>query len=460
MLAVLSVFSGYLFLLGYPLTRAVRSRTDPLASVGLSMAAGLLLQFCGVLMGLALPHVLVLGAAVALWSLWLVAGDRRARARPGIPPTRGTMAAVVLIAAILLVHYLQIFAEPLYRWDARSIWFFHARMIWLAQGLGTGWDHPSLAFSHPDYPKLLPALAAQVMYVAGYWNEYAPKGGLFLLLLPAVFLLFGFRTTRASFVLIVVLLLFSQYAWLSNGYMDGYLVVYAALALLLFGRLLSSGHRADLSAGACALGIAAALKHEGTLFAGCASVALAAVLGPRQLAGAAARVRTEPRLLLLPILAILPILLWGVRTAAWGVKNDLTGDAGGAIERVVARLSDGASAQYIFTYLTVSGSDLWVPSAALALLMGFAAWRRFTIPRAAWLAATTALFYFVALYLAYLSTPHGLHFHLSTSAARTMAGVRIALFVAVYFLMSDFESSSTERTSSVAARETGSTGDV
>ena len=350
MLVVLSFFSGYLFLLGYPLTRAVRSRSDPFAYVGLSMAAGLLLQFCGILAGLALPHVLVLGAAVALWSIWLLAVDRRARSRPRIPPTRGTAVTVVLIATVLLVHYLQIFAEPLYRWDARSIWFFHARMIWLAQGLGSGWDHPSLAFSHPDYPKLVPSLAAQVAYLAGHWNEYAPKGGLFLMLVPAVLLLFGCRTIRGSFVLMVVLLFVSQYAGLSNGYMDGYLVLYAALALLLFGRLLSSHNRADFYAGTCALGIVAALKNEGTLFACCTIAALVMVIGPRQLARAAARSRTEPRLLLIPCLAILPVLLWTLRKAAWGVRNDMTGDVAGAVAHVASRLSDGASPQYVFEY--------------------------------------------------------------------------------------------------------------
>ena len=439
MLVVLSLFSGYLFLLGYPLTRAVRNRSDPFAYVGLSIAAGLLLQFCGVLAGLALPHVLVLGAPIAAWSIWLLAGDRRARSRPGVPPTRATAVAVVLIAAVLLVHYLQIFAEPLYRWDARSIWFFHARMIWQAQGLGSGWDHPSLAFSHPDYPKLVPFLAAQVASLAGHWNEYAPKGGLFLMLVPAVLLLFGFRTSRASFVLMVVLLLFSQYAWLSNGYMDGYVVLYAALALLLFGRLLSSHNRADFYAATCALGIVAALKNEGTLFAFCTIAALVTVVGPRKLAHAAARSRAEPRLLLMPCLAILPVLLWTLRKAAWGVRNDMTGDAAGAIARVASRLSDGALPQYVFNSMTVRASDVWVAGAALVPLIVFALVKRFTIPRGALLAAATAIFYFVALYFAYLSTPHGLDFHLSTSAARTMAGVRIALFVAAYFLMSDFE---------------------
>jgi hypothetical protein len=231
----------------------------------------------------------------------------------------------------------------------------------------------------------------------------------------------------------------SQYAGLSNGYMDGYLVLYAALALLLFGRLLSSHNRADFYAGTCALGIVAALKNEGTLFACCTIAALVMVIGPRHLAHAAARSRTEPRLLLIPCLAILPVLLWTLRKAAWGVRNDMTGDVAGAVAHVASRLSDGASPQYVFEYLTVRGSDVWVAGAALVPLIVFALVKRFTIPRGTLLATATASCYFVALYFAYLSTPHGLDFHLSTSAARTMAGVRIALFVALYFQMSDFE---------------------
>ena len=117
----------------------------------------------------------------------------------------------------------------------------------------------------------------------------------------------------------------------------------------------------------------------------------------------------------------------------------MTGDVAGAIARVASRLSDGTSPQYVFKYLTVRESDVWVAGAALVPLIVFALAKRFTIPRGTLLAAAAATFYFVALYLAYLSTPLGLQFHLSTSATRTMAGVRIAVLIAVYFMMSDFE---------------------
>ena len=106
MLVVLSLFAGFFFLLGYPLTRAVRGRSDPFAYVGLSMAAGLLLQLCGVLAGLALPHVCVLGGIVALWSVWLLAGDWRARPARHHTAMRKSALVAIAIAAVLLVHYL------------------------------------------------------------------------------------------------------------------------------------------------------------------------------------------------------------------------------------------------------------------------------------------------------------------------------------------------------------------
>jgi len=39
-------------------------------------------------------------------------------------------------------------------------------------------------FSHPDYPLLVPILAAQAANLAGFWNEQLPKSALVLLLVP------------------------------------------------------------------------------------------------------------------------------------------------------------------------------------------------------------------------------------------------------------------------------------
>lgn len=81
---------------------------------------------------------------------------------------------VAMTACVLLLYYFTILIDPLEDWDARSIWFFHAKMIAAAESIGlrAGWGHPSLRFSHSDSPNLIPALAAQLSHLLGYWNEY------------------------------------------------------------------------------------------------------------------------------------------------------------------------------------------------------------------------------------------------------------------------------------------------
>ena len=56
-----------------------------------------------------------------------------------------------------LLLFVPILSLPLYDWDARSIWFFHGKMIYYAGTLGpeAGWNIQTPQFSHVDYPKLV-----------------------------------------------------------------------------------------------------------------------------------------------------------------------------------------------------------------------------------------------------------------------------------------------------------------
>jgi hypothetical protein len=101
-------------------------------------------------------------------------------------------------------------------------------MIWVSGALraGADWSHGSLAFSHPDYPKLVPAIAAQLAFLKGYWNEFLPKASLIVMLVPLLLRIFSFQRPSLSFLLLPVLFFASFGAWLWNGYMDGYLALY------------------------------------------------------------------------------------------------------------------------------------------------------------------------------------------------------------------------------------------
>ena len=68
-------------------------------------------------------------------------------------------------------------------WDAVVMWFFHAKVIAYANKFAYEiYTYPTPPM--PNYPKLLPIMAALVSEITGVYNEALPKTAL-------VFLMFG-----------------------------------------------------------------------------------------------------------------------------------------------------------------------------------------------------------------------------------------------------------------------------
>ena len=277
MFIVLSLFILFLFLMGYVPASFSRAKGYLLEQVALTIGVGILINYCLMLTGQTIARVFAAGTILALWGVLGFVRDLRIRPIRRIGEyNKTTVFSVLCISYILVVYYFEILSEPLLHSDARFIWFFHARMIWAEGALrrSGGWNHPSLAFSNPDYPELVPAIAAQLGYLKGYWNEFLPKGSLLVMLVPLTLWVFSFCQKSLSFIWLVLIFFFSLGAWLWNGYMDGYLALYCGVALLLFGRYLSERRDMDLYSGICALGIGASMKNEGLLFGLCVMAAL------------------------------------------------------------------------------------------------------------------------------------------------------------------------------------------
>jgi hypothetical protein len=131
--------------------------------------------------------------------------------------------------------------------------------------------------------------------------------------------------------------------------------------------------------------------------------------------------------------------VWSIRKHEWQLQNDLTGDPSGALLRFVNRATDGPTLRYVFEFLAVRATHIWILAVVAVATIGVCSARRLNIHPGAHIAAATAAFYSAGLYVAYLSTPLGLTFHLGTSAARTMAVAVIALLVSIFFLLADLE---------------------
>jgi hypothetical protein len=433
------------------------SRGRLLEQAGLTIAVGILINYCLMLTGLTIARVFIAGMILALWGVWRFfapAGPKGPAPYGAGPAPHGVgrvlldpamVFSVACVICVLAVYYIQIFSEPLLQQDARAIWFFHARMIWADGALrqSGGWNHPSIGFSNPDYPKLVPTIAAQLAYMKGYWNEFLPKGSLLVMLVPLTLWVFSFCQKSLSFVVLAVIFFLSLGAWLWNGVMDGYLALYSAVALLLFGRYLSRGRDTDLYSGMCAVGISASIKNEGLLFALCLSTSLL-VIGlkyPEFGAGRLAkRIRTDSVFSRLLLLSIAPTLLWIICKKTWGLQNDIARDPAAGFLRFWNRLFDGFTAQYLFNYLTVRATAVWMVIGLLAITAIFSVHQKAKLSRGALVAAATSALYFCGLYVVYLSTPHdALTFYLFTSATRTMTAGSVALLVGLFFLLSGLE---------------------
>lgn len=441
MFIVISLFTAYLVLLGRAVGSFFTLEGGAFERAALTLGIGLALNHLLVLTGLTFPMVFGLGLAIAAWGATRLCKDAAALSEVPRRVPSATVLSLLLAGYVFLIYYFVVLSEPLVRWDARSIWFFHARMIWVDSALreSGGWTHPSIVFSHPDYPKLVPAIAAQLAFLSGHWNEYLPKASLLVILIPPLLWIGSFRKPTLSFLLIVVTCFFSLGAWLWNALMDGYLAIYCAAALLLLGRYFSDRRDVDLYSGICALGLAASIKNEGALFTLCvaATVLLLSRRSDFSVRALFGRVTKDAAFARVVAVSSAPALTWALWQKMWGLQNDLA--APGALARATDRLFDGFSPQYLFTFLVSQATALWVTGALVAGTALFTIYRKLTLQDGALVAAGASILYAAGLYAAYLSTPYGLNVHLTTSATRTMTTANMALIVSVFFLLTGLE---------------------
>jgi hypothetical protein len=412
------------------------SPASGLEALALACAGGLLVNL---LLGLCIADlriVLLLDLAVAAAAIAWLALTRKvdvpARMRPGA-------AESTMVALVLLAFAGPILLEPLQAWDARSLWFFQAKLIHVAGGLDPAhedWINPAYAFVHADYPKLLPLLAAQIADAAGHWNEFVPKGALLLLLAPAVLGLGALTVARpvsaaAVFLFGTFLLGCRELLW--NGYADGYLALYAGVASLFLARWVDGRRDADLALGVAFIGVALSLKNEGMLLALCAVVSVAGFVAlDARRPPARALIRSLTPAAPYAALAVLGCGAWTLAKSRFALPNDL--DFGlASLHRAWTRAGSGELvpiARAVFGGREIlSATGLLLLSATLCTVFGA------PLRRHVWLPACAALCYLAGLFAVYACTPQDLRWHLATSAERTVLAGVLGILASVYLCL-------------------------
>lgn len=343
----------------------------------------------------------------------------------------------LLLCAITLGPIL---LDPLVDWDARSIWFLHGKMIYYANSLGlsAGWLHPSILISHIDYPLLVPALAAQIMHIFGYWNEYLPKISLFFMWIPAIIWMVTFAKKTFSFFLLIIMIPFSFFPWIWDGYMDGLLATYYAISMLLFVRFIRQSKPIDLISSLICLIVLMNIKNEGALaiFSGLTAFAGIFFFSKGKLSWNIKKL-IHWNYFFAVILSTMPIIIWFIYKKLWNFSNDLEIGTLLSLDRLVTRLCDGSLItilKYILLRLDVALMILTI------ILIIFVLWKipikEHIVPVIISVSIFTAGIIFI-----YLTTPMDLVWHLKTSVPRTMLSVNGMIIIVCYLLLESLEES-------------------
>jgi hypothetical protein len=430
---------GYLLLLGAALVprswmAAVlsapgRSRVGAWSLILFSiLTAGLLANY-GLL--LVLGHLAWVPVAAIALAIIRLSFDALRRARGSAPPwvtraaagplenpgTAGGVVAIFLYGALVIWTM----ALPIVEWDPKSIWFFHAKIIYFAGGLfrDGGWTLPMLSFSQPDYPKLLPGLAAQVAWAVSYWNEYVPKLSLLALQAAAITALLAMSGTRLVALLLLAGIVVFNATSLTPGYVDAFLAVNACCATVMLTRVVSDDRGDLLLPGLLACAMLPALKNEGILLALIIiAVTCGLALGVRDRAWWRAM---APRALITAVIVFFPPVLWMLMRSLWQI-HALENFGPEFWARVQGR--SGADIASILAELAKQGKML-----SSAVIIGIAALilrRRLPAPTLACIAVGTL--YFLGLSLVYTGTSAPLAWHLDTSASRTALSIQAILY--------------------------------
>jgi hypothetical protein len=356
-------------------------------------------------------------------------------------PKRILLALLLLVLACAVLQFVAMSRNVPHGFgDAYAIWNLRARFLHRSGADWAGAFTPKLAWSHVDYPLLLPACIACCWDALGSETTLVPQaiamGFTFGAVLVIMAALGCVRGTSQAFLAGLVILgggfFFgrgvSQYADVPLAFF-----IVAALSLIVIhDRMGNRSYRLMAAAGLCA-GFAAWTKNEGLLFLLCLSAALtlAGVLrnGWRQTARAVSAFAFGAS----PIIVI--VILF---KAFYAGQNDLMTEQ--AWQRTIERLLDPS--RYVLISQHVVHQIKTVPgllAAALAihcLLVGKI--HRPSLPIAA-VPLLCLAFMSIGYFLVYVTTPHDLAWHLETSLDRLLLHLFPAGVLALFLVLGTIE---------------------
>ncbi|MCO5142343.1 MAG: hypothetical protein M9962_04540 [Oligoflexia bacterium] len=341
----------------------------------------------------------------------------------------------IFFSLLSSVYFLKIITDPIWSFDARSIWFFSAKIIYFSNGLGdlNTWAIPNAHFYHFDYPKLIPILAARTAQSVGFWNEYLPKISLAVLLIPSISFLLEFKARPWNTVMLIILLLGIPGSHLWTGYMDGYIGLYASLGVLFWLHSKNTNSIRHIAVSILSFTTLAALKQEGLFFL--IVFFIATIIWEIKIG----LFRSFKKNIFL-LVAIIPAALWIISRTKLGIHPDdfITGSLGRFISRVYSQ-------EFYNNILMNLIFETGISRAAIPLLFSFtyAYFRKVKPIELPWLPILTGIGYAIFIVFVYLITPFELNYHVYSSITRISLPVVMMLVISSVLALAKIQQKNT-----------------
>ena len=331
-----------------------------------------------------------------------------------------------LLLCVLIIFVAITLNHPVTEWDARSIWMFHAKRIFLGQSLYTQLDNYA-PWSHGDYPVGVPAIAASLAANLGHWNEIVPRSAAAIALAPPLFFGAYFFRSFWSICAWVALLMLVCWDEMLTGYMDTLVAANFAIALLAVTGIYRTRFTATHGPSTSPLWWVLSFSLLGLFFTKNEGM-VASLLVMMSLLPVVFGQPRKTVFLLWPLLLYGVIWKWPVMRSS--VATDLVQQSG-LLQRGWSRLSH-ADDVFMILYFFKESSLAYLGIFA-ALLAVAALWRQRC---GAWLPALLCVAaYTGSLFVAFLTTYHELHWHLTTAADRVFMAFNVATVALLLYLI-------------------------
>ena len=314
---------------------------------------------------------------------------------------------------------------PVFEWDARSIWLFHAKRIFYDQSIFSIGDNYA-AFSHNEYSSLAPAFASSLAFLVGHWNEVFPKLSFSLMFLPPLILTYAFLKDT-QYLIFLSIVFFTIGKFLFNGWTDGLVAIYFGLSAFLMYLLFfidTNFFKNKLLfylLAFCFFISLTLIKNEGIallfiLFA----TTFIIKLYKGQLG------KDISKLVFLSI-SFLPVIFWKFFCYSKGIGDYYINT--NILLNLLPRLDDLNNYKLILYFLFLNEKFL---IALIFFLISF--WIKLDKELFSFIFIITTMYIFI-LFFIYLSTPHDFYFQLNSTAARVIRSLSFLLaFFGLYNL--------------------------